>query len=197
MEEKTLYIKHVVCPRCIESVRDILTGLGFEVLEVQLGIAHIQVDENWDEEILAQALNEKGFELLIDREQQLVNRIKSVIIDLIHYQEDTSSVKNSTYLAEKTGMSYSMLTKIFSKHESITIEKYLILQKVERIKELLSYGELSLKEIGDLLGYRSLQHISRQFKSVTGMSVSAFNKQQSDGRIPISKVGSNCPQHNT
>ncbi len=195
MKEKILYIKHVVCPRCIESVREILSHHTAEVLEVQLGFARVRIDENWSEEIIVQALEEKGFELLIDREQQVVNRIKSAIIDLVHYQEHIPPVKNSAYLAEKTGMSYSALTKIFSKHEGITIEKYGILQKVERVKELLSYGELSLKEIGDKLGYSSLQHISRQFKSVTGMSVSTFNKHLGENRVSISKVGNNHPHH--
>jgi len=118
----------------------------------------------------------------------LVEQIKTTVIEMIHYAENLPEVKNSIFISEKLGVSYAYLSKLFTKNEELTIEKFIILQKIERVKELLSYEELSLSEISYNLGYSSVQHLSNQFRSVTGMSVTEFKKLDEKKRKPLNEV---------
>lgn len=179
MNSRTLYIKNMVCPRCVETVREVLNGLGLAVRSVELGRAEITVPGRWPgEEVVEQALGQHGFELLRGKEEQLVERIKTTLIDYCRELEDQGPpVKSSVFLSEKLHHSYSHLSKLFSQIEGMTIEKYLILLKIERVKELLSYDELTLSEIAFRLKYSSVQHLSNQFKKVTGMTVSEYKQQ--------------------
>ncbi|MCP3933463.1 MAG: helix-turn-helix transcriptional regulator [Bacteroidetes bacterium] len=184
-----IFIKNMVCRHCMESVLGVFKRMNLEVVEIKLGEALVQVEqEAIDYPLLQKELNQQGFELLQDRELQLVEKIKTAIIYMVHHADELPDVKNSVFLSEKTGVSYAYLSKLFSKHTHLTIEKYIILQKIERAKELLSYGELNVSEIAYDLGYRSVQHLSNQFKSVTGMSVSQFKKLEEKERKPLSEL---------
>jgi len=187
----TLHIKNMVCPRCIRVVREDLLQLDLEVNEVRLGEADVSPLEGQvlDMGLIAKTLENSGFELVKDRNAQLVEQVKLTIIDIIHYTKEFSlSTKNSDYIAQKVGLSYSSLSRLFSKQEGITIEKYIILQKIEKVKELLAYEELTLSQIANKLGYSSVQHLSNQFRKEVGMSVSVYKELPKSLRKPISDV---------
>ncbi len=179
----------MVCRHCMEAVLGVFKELDLEVTEIKLGQATVKAaQEAIDYERLRSCLQKKGFELLEDREQQLVEQIKTTVIEMIHYAENLPEVKNSILISEKLGVSYAYLSKLFTKNEELTIEKFIILQKIERVKELLSYEEMSLSEISYNLGYSSVQHLSNQFRSVTGMSVTEFKKLDEKKRKPLNEV---------
>ena len=166
----------MVCPRCIKVVRQELENLNYHIHKIQLGEVEL-IEDQIDLEKIKHTLQKNGFELLEDRNAQWIEKIKTLIIKLV--QTDSFGQLNqnlSTYLAEKTAKDYSFLSHLFSKVEGITIEKYLILQKIERVKELLIYDEETLSEIAFRLGYSSVSHLSSQFKQVTGHSPSQFKK---------------------
>ena len=184
-----LYIKNMVCRHCIEAVLGVFKALNIEIYSIQLGEAELNMaEEQIDFALLKERLEQEGFELLEDKEKQIVEKIKRVILAMIHRDGNQEALKNSIYIAQELGYAYAYLSKLFSRQEQLTIEKYIILQKIERVKELLSYGELSLSEIAYQLAYKSVQHLSNQFKSITGMSVSKFKKMDDKGRKAISEV---------
>jgi AraC family transcriptional regulator len=190
-EKFPVYIKHMVCPRCIRAVREEAEKLGLEVESIQLGelVLKSPLDPGTFQE-LQQNLDKEGFEIISDHKSRIVNRIKTEIINVIHYGEEIPQHMNfSTYLSEKIGSDYSSLSTLFSSIEGITIEKYIILQKVEKIKELIVYDELTFSEIAYLMGYSSSQHLSTQFKKVTGLTPSHFKKIKSIRRNPIDRIG--------
>lgn len=154
--ENTLHIKNMVCNRCIMVVRNQLEQLGLHPLSVELGIA-VLPDTVTDEvyQSVKASLEPFGFELIDDKKSQTTERIKDAIIELVHYNDNDLKVNLSDYLAAKLHREYSALSKLFSEVTDTTIEKYLIAQKIERAKELLVYGELSLNEIADKLNYSS------------------------------------------
>lgn len=174
-----IYIKNMVCPRCVRVVREELERLDLPVGEVELGEAGFS-RKITDAELagVRTALEENGFELLDDRKQRLVEQLKQLIIEMIHTgsTDKKPHENNSAYIARKLGHDYNSLSSLFSASENLTIEKYIILQKAERVKELLAYGELSLSEIAYQLDYSSVAHLSAQFKKVTGLSPSHFRK---------------------
>jgi len=189
MNASELYIKNMVCPRCIKVVRDELANLGIETEEVQLGKAVLkQPADEHKLSLIQQALENNGFELLDDRRSKLIERIKILIIDLIRNGEIAEMHVNvSHYLSEQLHMDYGYLSTLFSSVEGKTIERFVIGQKIEKVKELISYDEMSIKQIADFLGYSSLQALSSQFKKETGMTPSDF-KNQSAHRISIDKI---------
>lgn len=180
----------MVCPRCIEAVSRIMEEHNLKITSIKLG--EVVLKDNLAESNLNQlgaALSVGGFELLSDKKSKIVNQLKSEIIKLIHYGDDLgTSSKLSSRLSQTLGVDYSYLSKLFSDVEGITIEKYLILQKVERIKELLVYNELSISEIAYKMNYSSSQHLSRQFKSITGLTPSEFRTSSGKRRISLDKV---------
>ena len=184
-----LQIKNMVCRHCMEAVLGVFRQLQIEVTAIRLGEVEVKVtEEELDYQKLKVLLERNGFELLEDRELKTVEKIKTIIIKMIHHDKQKKKKKNSVFLAEQLGLSYAYLSKLFSKHEHLTIEKYIILQKIERVKELISYQELTLSEIAYNLGYSSVQHLSNQFKSVTGMSVSAFKTLEKKERKALNEV---------
>lgn len=188
VETITLHIKNMVCPRCISAVTEVLTKQGVEVEEVTLGEARIQPPQP-DLPRLDQALHQIGFELIYDKEQQIVQQVKALLIDYVDLlKTELQPVNTSVFLAEKTGLSYPYLSKLFSRFENLTIEKYFIRLKIERVKELLSYNELTLSQIAWELKYSSVQHLSNQFKKVTGMSVSDYKSSPEGSRIPLNEL---------
>ncbi len=189
MEKTELYIKNMVCNRCIKAVEETLASLDINILHIDLGTARIEgvLDENTRKEI-ARRLSEQGFELLEDKQQQIINKVKSAIIEFVHYKNSNTNKNISSYLSEKTGTDYSYISRLFSESMGITIEKYLILQKVERIKELLCYDELSLSEISLKLNYSSVAYLSTQFKNITGMTPSQYKDCKRKDRKPLDEI---------
>lgn len=179
----------MVCERCIMAVRQELQQLGLAYHNVQLGeIELTEVPDPQQLTDLSHALSAIGFELLDDKKARTVEKIKTTIVSLIHRNNDEFNLKLSALLEEKLGLDYAYLSTLFSSVEGITIEKYAILQRIEKVKELLVYDELSLGEIADRLGYSSVQHLSLQFKKITGLTASQFRNLKEKGRIPLDKI---------
>ncbi len=180
----------MVCDRCKRVVKEELSKLGYTVLSVGLGEAEISVpDGEADLGQIRETMLDSGFELLDDRKTKLIEQVKLALIQLVHQDKEVElHINTSDYIAEKVGADYHSLSTLFSSVEGITIEKYLILQRIERVKELLAYNELSLKEIAFSLGYSSVAHLSNQFKKVTGLTPSHFKKLKTEKRKTIDKV---------
>ena len=180
----------MVCNRCIMVVRDEIEKLGLEPSQVSLGEAEVKdslTDE--DKKNLKEKLAALGFELLDDKKATLVEKIKNAIIEIIHHSDDLDDhIKFSKLIEKKVGVDYHTLSSLFSETEGTTIEKYTILQKIEKVKELLVYNELSLSEISYKLGYSSVQHLSMQFKKVTGLTPSHFRQIKDNKRKPLDQV---------
>lgn len=189
MKDTVLYIKNMVCDRCKMAVEHELRNLGLTPIKVELGV--VCVKEEVDSECRAKiraGLEALGFELLEDRQQQTVDRIKSLIIELVHYRNNRSGTNLSAYLSEQLGSDYSALSKLFSENTGMTIEKFFILQKTERIKELLFYGEMSLSEIADMMNYSSVAYLSTQFKNITGITPSQFKALKEKNLTQLDKL---------
>ena len=181
----------MVCPRCIESVQEVLTNEGFEVQQIKLGEAEIDRQPTIDQlENIARILHSKGFELLRDKKTIIVDQVKSEIIKLVHHSEnEILNVNLSSHLSALIGADYSSISTLFSSSEGLTIERYTILQKIERVKELLSYGELTASEIAFKMGYSSAAHLSSQFKKETGMTPGQYKKLKDKHRNPLDHIG--------
>jgi AraC family transcriptional regulator len=185
-----LYIKNMVCDRCILVVRDLLEKKELPYKNIQLGeVELVDVPSSGQLEQLAGSLTQLGFELLDDRKTEMVNRIKTTIIQLIqNANSEELNKKTSVILSKKLGKDYHFLSNLFSTVEGVTIEKYIILQRIEKAKELLMYDELNIVQIAEQLGYSSVQHLSQQFKKVTGLSPSHFKKIKENRRRPLDKI---------
>ena len=182
----TLHIKNMVCPRCVMVVNSLLNELALQPQKVQLGQATIVANTITDAEknALSTRLEAVGFQLLDDRQSVLVAQIKALIIHQVHHAEEGMDHINwSQFLTQGLHRDYSSLSKLFSEMEGITIEQYIIRQKIERAKELLQNDELSLSQIAWQMGYSSTAHLSAQFKKTTGFTPSQFKK--SPGRSPL------------
>ncbi len=185
----TLYIKNMVCNRCIMAVKAQLEALGLHPLRVELGSAELaETIDVSTQQAIRQALESLGFELIDDRRLLLTEQIKAAVIELVHYSDPQPKTNLSDYLAARLHHDYSALSKLFSETTGTTIEKYLIAQKTERAKELLIYGELSLGEIAEELNYSSPAYFSAQFKSITGLTPSQFRQLRENRRKPLDKV---------
>lgn len=173
-----VYIKNMVCPRCISAVERILHSQGLPVKTVELGYVKTQNDlSNEDLSRLGVSLQEQGFELLDDKRKTLVEQIKNIIVNGVHYNNDETPKKNlSDILSDELGYDYKYLSTLFSEITGTTIEKFQIKHKIERVKELLVYDQLSLKEIAYQLGYSSEAYLSNQFKKTTGISPTHFKQ---------------------
>jgi AraC-like DNA-binding protein len=185
---ETLHIKNMVCARCIRTVRDELTALALGVQSVTLGEAIVEGDVNYSD--IRARLEAQGFELLESNTARLVENVKTAVIQLIRSGAlETLTERISEYIAHTVGKDYEYLSHLFSSVEAITIERYVILQKIERVKELLMYDELTVSEIAYCLGYSSTAHVSRQFKEVVGMSPSDFKALRHKPRTALDHVG--------
>jgi AraC-like DNA-binding protein len=184
-----LYIRNMVCNRCIMAVKSELEKLGFVPLRVQLGEVELKKDISRDElKIFQERLDELGFELIDDTKSKLIEKIKVLVIQLIHHGDGRMHENYSEYITSKLNKEYNYLSHLFSEVEGTTIEKYIINQKIERVKELLVYNELTLSEIADSLGYSSVAHLSGQFRKVTGLTPSYFKKLKENKRKPLDEV---------
>jgi len=181
----------MVCNRCIKVVQEELEKLGYTVEKVELGEAEIVSKRN-DINIrkIKETLSENGFELIDSRNVNIIERIKILIINVIHHSstQELSKIDMRKKITEESDLSYQYVSSLFSSMEGITIEKFIIHQKIEKVKELIVYDELTLSEISYRLDYSSVQHLSNQFKKVTGLSPSYFKKFKTKKRNPIDEI---------
>lgn len=185
-----LFVKNMVCARCERTVGRLLAAAGLRVKDLRLGEVDIEGEpapEQW--EAIRRALYEEGFELLEDRTSRLIEQIKTIVINEIHHETQKPEMMNfSEFLKNRTGYDYSHLSKLFSSTQGMTIEKYIIMQKIERVKEHLIYDELTLSEIAWRQGYSSSQHLSSQFRQVTGMTPTQFKSINQHDRKRLDEV---------
>lgn len=185
-----LYIKNMVCDRCILIVRQELEKLGLQVKEIALGKVELHSAPSPDQlHKFAVSLQALGFELIDKHKNQLVELVKAKVIERVHHSPLHGLSESLMQLVAKDlNKEYAYLSRLFSEVEGITVEKYVIQQKVEKVKELLEYGELNLNEIAFKMGYSSAAHLSTQFKSLTGISPSSYKANTNHDRKPLDRV---------
>ena len=185
-----LHIRGMVCPRCIMAVRKVLSDAGVEPLSVELGRATVEGILPTDAmSRISAGLDALGFSLIEDRRTAEAEMIKTAVIEFIHCPGQPQKQPLSSYLAATLHREYSHLSKLFSESTGMTIERYVILQKIERVKELLFYDEMSVSEIALKMNYSSTAYLSTQFKSVTGMTPSQFKAAGKKSLKQLDKVG--------
>lgn len=185
-----LYIKYMVSTRCKMVVKEELKKMGLHFIVVELGEIDIMETLSISQrEELKKELHVSGLELMDDKRAVLIEKIKNVIIEMVHYSDELPKVNYSDYISEKLQHDYTYLSNIFSEVKGITIQQFIIVHKIERAKELLLYDELNLTEISYKLNYSSVAHLSNQFKKVTGLSPSHFKKLKDKRRSPIEDIG--------
>ncbi len=179
----------MVCNRCIMVVQNELNKLGLAIENIRLGeITLARELTSREREAVEEALVPLGFQVIDDKKSRIIEKIKNTIIDLVHYQDNGVKTNLSDVLSNKLHHDYNYLSNLFSEVEGTTIEKYFIAQRIERVKELLVYDELSLSEIADRLNYSSVAYLSNQFKKVTGLTPSHFRQIREDKRKPLDQV---------
>lgn len=172
-----LYIKYMVSNRCKMIVKEKLKALGLNYVTVDLGEVNILEEiSNRQREQLKSLLLKSGLLLMDDKRAMLIEKIKNVIITMIHHSDETLKIKFSNYLSEKLDYNYTYLANTFSENQGITIEQFILLHKIERVKELIIYDELNLTEISQKLNYSSVGALSNQFKKITGLTPSFYKK---------------------
>lgn len=179
-----LYIKNMVCQRCVQSVDEALSSLGLHPDKIELGEVSLREEQLSQDQLrqLDTSLQARGFERIDDRKARLIESIKNKVIKTVHHSDRVDRKYNwSTQLAEELHYDYNYLSNLFSSVEGITLEQYIIRQKIEKVKELLFYDELSLSEIAHKLGYSSVAHLSGQFKKITGLTPSELKKSRQIG----------------
>ncbi|RPH31623.1 MAG: AraC family transcriptional regulator [Bacteroidales bacterium] len=184
-----IYIQNMVCTRCKTAVKSELQKLGLEYTSVELGEAEVTKDISDDIKVkLNIALKKAGLELIDDKKSILVERVKTTIIELVHYTDEQIKVNLSDYLGEKLNHNYTYLANLFSEVKGITIEQFYLSHKIEKVKELIIYDELNLTEIAYKLHYSSVAHLSNQFKKMTGLTPSHFKNMKHKRRSALGNV---------
>ena len=179
----------MVCSRCKMVVKSEFEKLGLQTISVELGEVELQNEMTESQkEVLLQNLRSLGFDLIDDKKSKTIEKIKTLIIDLVHHKNNELKTNLSDYLAKNLNQDYNTLSNLFSEVENTTIEKYFISQKIEKVKELLVYNELSLSEIADLLNYSNVAHLSNQFKKITGFTPTYFKQLKDKKRIQIENL---------
>lgn len=185
-----IHIKNMVCPRCIRSVESVFSSVDLDPVTVKLGEVVVREEPNQDQLAkLSALLTQLGFEILEDSRSRLIERIKTLVIEQVHESKEGLKVNFSDYLAEQCGHSYSYLSRLFSEVAGITIEKYVMGQKIEKVKELLFYDEATLTEIAFKLNYSSVSHLSSQFRKETGMTPTEFRKRHKPAHRALDSIG--------
>lgn len=180
----------MVSNRCKLAVKEQLNKLGLHFIVVDLGEVEIMEDLTHEQYQLLQAgLFSSGLELMDDKRAVLIEKIKNVITEMVHYSEELPKVNYSDYISEKLNYDYTYLSNLFSEVKGITIQQFIIIHKIERVKELLFYDELNLTEISFKMHYSSVAHLSNQFKKVTGLTPSAYKQLKDKRRSPIEEIG--------
>ncbi|MEZ4995289.1 MAG: AraC family transcriptional regulator [Saprospiraceae bacterium] len=192
MEEYEIHnilIRNMICSRCMKVIRLDLEALGVEVLELQLGRLKIRFPQGQLElSAIEKVLLEDEFEIVKDKNDQIAEEVKLTLIDIVNHLPILQDRKLSEVLAEKFQKDYWSLSKIFSKTETVTVEKYFILLRIEKAKELIEYEELTFSQIAYELGFGNISHLSGQFKQVTGMSMTEYKKLENKNRSPLDKL---------
>lgn len=184
-----LRIKGMVCSRCISAVKTELTSLGAQVVEIKLGKVVIKDPKHKITlQSIENALMKHDFELIIDNDTKIIEAIKAVLVEIISDLPIEMTTNLSATLAHKLQKDYTYLSKLFSNTLEITIEKYFILLKIEKTKELIQTGQLNFTQISYDLGYSSVNYLSNQFKQITGMSMSAYKKLSNWNRKPLDEI---------
>lgn len=168
----------MVCHCCIRVINEDLIKRSIKVHNIKLGEIEVEYNElKITENKITEIIRQSGFELMTDRNSIICEQIKLAVLELVHYANNVNSIiRKSDYLVEKLGMSYQQISKTFSKNEKITLEKFIILHKIERTKELIISNEYTLSEIAFMMDFSSVHHLSNTFKKVTGIAVSEFKK---------------------
>lgn len=179
----------MVCGRCISAVSTIFNDIHIKVKSISLGEVETELEiSEKDLQLLEKRLEETGFERIKDSVHQLIEKIKNLIIAKISELDIDENFLLSEFLSSELNKEYSSLSKAFSQHESITLEQFFILQKIEKVKELLLYNELTLTEIAGKLGYKSVQHLSSQFRNSTGFTPTEFKKLKVHNRKSLDQI---------
>jgi AraC-like DNA-binding protein len=185
-----LHIKYMVSNRCKMAVKEELKKLGLHFIVVDLGEVEIMENISGEQqEQLKIALLNSGLELMDDKRAMLIEKIKNTIIEMVHHTDETIKMNFSDFLSQKLNHNYTYLANLFSEVQGTSIEQFIISHKVERIKELIIYGELNITEIAWKMNYSSVAHLSNQFKKVTGLSPSHFKQMKDKRRNPIEEIG--------
>jgi AraC-like DNA-binding protein len=185
----TIHVKNMTCNCCIHLLRKELSIDGIEIHDLKLGTIILSYNPKkitWKK--IESILESYGFEIIRDKEKAVVEQIRLAIIELVHNSTYNAMVRNSDYLVERFGMSYPYISSLFSKHENTTLEKFIIAHKIEKVKELIQYGDLTLSEIAYMMGYSSVQYLSTQFKSLTGVSVTDYKANPFQERKGIDRI---------
>lgn len=184
-----LYIKYMVSLRCKLLVQDVLEKLGIRCIHVELGVAEIQgnITEQQQEQ-LKKNLLKWGLELLDDKKTILIERIKNIITEMIHYSDELPNINYSDYISQKLNYNYTYLANLFSEIKGITIQQFIIYHKIEKVKELLLYNELTLTEIAYRMHYSNVSHLSNQFKKVTGVSPSFYRHFSQKREVALENI---------
>jgi AraC-like DNA-binding protein len=180
----------MVSMRCKIVVKEELRKLGLHFIIVDMGVVEIMEDITAEQrEQIRVSLLKSGLELMEDKKAVIIEKIKNIIIEMVHYTDDIPKVNFSDYLAEKLNYDYTYMSNLFSEVQGITIEKFIIAHKIERVKELIIYDELNLSEIAWKMHYSSVAHLSNQFKKITGLTPSHFKTLKDKRRQPIEEIG--------
>lgn len=180
----------MVSIRCKMMVKEELKKLGINCVILDLGSVEIMEELSLEKrEELKLALLKSGLELMDDKKAILIEKIKNIIIEMVHYTDELPRLNYSDYISQKLGQDYTHISKIFSEVKGITIEQFIIAHKIERVKELLLYDELNLTQISYILNYSSVSHLSRQFKKVTGLTPSFFKQLKDKRRNTLENIG--------
>lgn len=191
-----LFIKYMVSTRCKMVVKDELKKLGLHFVVVDLGEVDIMETINTEQRMeLKAALLASGLELMDDKKAMLIEKIKNAIVEMVHYSDELIKTNFSDFLSKKLNHDYTYLANLFSEVQGTTIEQFIINHKIERIKELIIYGELNITEIAWKMNYSSVAHLSNQFKKNTGLTPSHFKQMKNKRRSPLEEVG-NTPAIN-
>ncbi|MFO0320894.1 MAG: helix-turn-helix domain-containing protein [Bacteroidota bacterium] len=185
-----LYIKYMVSNRCKMAVKEELKKLRLHFILVDLGEVEIMEEISIEQRLqLKTALLDSGLELMDDKRAMMIEKIKNVIIEMVHHSDEMIKVNFSNHLSEKLSHDYTYLSNLFSEVQGTTIEQFIISHKIERIKELIIYDELNITEIAWKMNYSSVAHLSNQFKKVTGLSPTHFKQLKDKRRSPIEEIG--------
>jgi AraC-like DNA-binding protein len=188
-----LYIKYMVSHRCKMAVREELIKLGLHFTSVELGEVEIMENISPEQrELINCGLHSSGLELMTDKKAMLIEKIKNIIVEMVHHTEESTKLNFSIFLSEKLGKDYTYMANLFSEVQGTTIEQFIIAHKIERIKELIIYDELNITEIAWKMNYSSVAHLSNQFKKMTGFTPTDFKKQKNKLRSSIEDIGNSA-----
>lgn len=176
MKSKTFVIRNMVCQRCIEAVEEVFESLDLKETKVELGVVESFIPVDFNEEALQEKLQNRGFDLVKSKEEILVEKTKAAIIKLVHLLEENPLLTNSVWLENELQENYQKISRNFSNETDTTLEKFLIMHKIEKAKELIQYRQLSLNDIANKLAYKSLSHFSKQFKEIEKISLTEFRR---------------------